>query len=113
MIGYLHQQPSNILIINKSAHSEQTEMQYELVDTSINTVSGHSLLAAQGLGLINALVDNPDIKTYLSKQQLVPVLQDYWYASAEVYIYYQQVKIQQPKVRAFIDFFLGKREQWA
>lgn len=112
MIGYLHGQPNNLLIINKKPDREQTDAEFVLLEAPVKTVSGHSMMAVQGLGLINALVDNHDIKAYLASQQLVPVLQDYWYSSAEIFIYYQQVKIEQPKVRAFIDFFLSKRELW-
>lgn len=112
MIGHTHEQPGNLLVINKAVNSNQTEMEYQLLQASVKTVSGHSALAVQGLGLINALVDNLDIKAYLVSGQLVPVLADYWYKNVEVYIYYQQVKSEQPKVRAFIDFFLSKRDQW-
>ncbi|MCL1051857.1 LysR family transcriptional regulator [Shewanella abyssi] len=112
MISHPHQQPSNALVVNKSANSVQTEMEYVLLDAPIKTVSGHSKLAVQGIGLINALVDNHDIKTYVANQELVPVLQEYWYSSVELYLYYHQVKLEQPKVRAFIDFFLSKRKYW-
>ena len=112
MIGHTHAQPGNVLVVNKSANSNQTEMEYQLLEVAVKTVSGHSAMAVQGLGLINALVDNWDIKAYLASGQLAPVLADYWYKNAEVYIYYQQVKFEQPKVRAFIDFFLSKRDQW-
>ncbi|NQZ07720.1 MAG: LysR family transcriptional regulator [Algicola sp.] len=118
MIGHPHAQPGNVLVVNKTSNStissnkKQTEMEYQQLHSPIKTVAGHSFLAVQGLGLINALVDNLDIKAYLASGQLVPVLADYWYKNAEAYIYYQQVKFEQPKVRAFIDFFLSKRDQW-
>ncbi len=112
MIGHPHAQPGNLLVVNKTPNSKQTEMEYQLLPSPIKSVASHSDLAVQGLGLINALVDNLDIKTYLASGQLVPVLQDYWYQNVEVYIYYQQVKFEQPKVRAFIDFFLSKRGEW-
>jgi len=112
MIGHPHQQPSNILIVNKTANSKQQEMDFVQLEAPIKTVSGQAKFAVQGVGLINALVDNHDIKAYLASQQLVPVLEKYWHISSEIFLYYHQVKIEQPKVRAFIDFFLSKRKYW-
>ncbi len=112
MIGYVHQQPSNILIINKTPDNKQTEMEYEKVESRIKVVARQTYLASQGLGLINMLVDDPELKEFLAEGQLVPVLKEYWFAEAEVFIYYQQVKIEQPKVRAFIDFFMSKQDKW-
>ncbi|WP_339725565.1 LysR family transcriptional regulator [uncultured Paraglaciecola sp.] len=112
MISHPHSDPSNALIVNKVANSQQREMDFVILDAPMKTVAGQSKFAVQGLGLINALVDNDDIKDYLATHQLVPVLQKYWYSSAEIYIYYHQVKLEQPKVRAFIDFFLSKRKYW-
>lgn len=112
MIGHVHQNPSNILVINHQPHSEQKELEVMEVDTAISVVGGKSTLAVQGLGLINAGDDDYDIVNYVKSGELVPVLADYWYQQAEVYIYYQQVKFEQAKVRAFIDFFLSKRAFW-
>tara|TARA_R110002167_G_scaffold35356_4_gene112954 strand:+ start:2729 stop:3694 length:966 start_codon:yes stop_codon:yes gene_type:complete len=112
MISHPHSDPSNALIINKVANSNQHEMEFVILEAPMKTVSGQSKFAVQGLGLINALVDNHDIKDYLANHQLIPILEKYWYSSAEIYIYYHQVKLEQPKVRAFIDFFLSKREYW-
>lgn len=112
VISHPHSDPSNILIVNKVANSQQHEMEFVVLDAPMKTVSGQAKFAVSGLGLVNALVDNNDIKAYLANQELLPVLQDYWYSSAEIYIYYHQVKLEQPKVRAFIDFFLSKRKYW-
>lgn len=112
MISHPHSDPSNALIVNKLAYSKQHEMEFVTLDAPIKTVAGQSKFAVQGLGLINALVDNHDIKNYLANHQLVAVLEKFWYSSAEIYIYYHQVKLEQPKVRAFIDFFLSKRKHW-
>lgn len=112
VISHPHSDPSNILIVNKVANSQQHEMEFVVLDAPMKTVSGQSKFAVSGLGLVNALVDNNDIKAYLANGQLLPVLEKYWYSSAEIYIYYHQVKLEQPKVRAFIDFFLSKRKYW-
>ncbi|MCJ8319147.1 MAG: hypothetical protein MJK12_05910 [Colwellia sp.] len=112
MIGHSHQQASNILIVNKTADSRQQEMDFVQLDAPIKTVSGQAKFAVQGIGLINALVDNHDIKSYLVNHQLTPALVNYWHTSAENFLYYHQVKFEQPKVRAFIDFFLSKIKYW-
>ncbi|MEP1445882.1 MAG: LysR family transcriptional regulator [Paraglaciecola sp.] len=112
VISHPHSDPSNILIVNKTANSQQHEMEFVTLNAPMKTVSGQSKFAVLGLGLINALVDNNDIKAYLANHQLLPVLEEYWFSSAEIYIYYHQVKLEQPKVRAFIDFFLSKRKYW-
>jgi DNA-binding transcriptional LysR family regulator len=110
MIGHPHSNPNNILVIKSK--SDPTGMDVVELDAPILTVSNQSNFAAQGLGLINALVDNHDIKDYLAKKQLIPVLEEHWLSSAEIYIYYQHAKIEQVKIRAFIDFFLSKRQFW-
>jgi len=112
MIGHPHQQPNNALVVNTIENSKQQEMEYVLLKAPVKTVSGQAQFAVQGIGLINALFDNHDIKDYLATKQLIPVLEQYWYSSVEIYIYYHYVKIEQPKVRAFIDFFLSKRKHW-
>ncbi|GHB76092.1 LysR family transcriptional regulator [Psychrosphaera saromensis] len=110
MIGHPHSNPSNMLVVK----SDQNELEMDCVevDAPILTVSGQSKFAVQGLGLINALVDNHDIKNYLATNQLIPVLEPFWLSSAEIYIYYQHAKIEQIKIRSFIDFFLSKRQFW-
>jgi LysR family transcriptional activator of dmlA len=112
MIGHPHQQPSNVLVVNKTANSTQKEMEVVLLQAPVKSVTGQSKFAVEGIGIINALADNHDIKAYLKSRQLVPVLEQYWHSSVEIYIYYQQVKLEQPNVRAFIDFFLSKKKYW-
>ena len=112
VIGYPHQEPGNILVVNNQANTHPDAMEYRQLEAPIKSVAGQPILAAQGLGLINALVDNPDIRLLVEKGRLVPVLEDYWFSNTEVFIYTQQVKFDQPKVRAFVDFFLAKRDQW-
>ena len=112
MIGHPHQQPCNVLVVNKTINSTQKEMEFVQLEAPIRTVGGQAKFAVQGIGLINALIDNQDIKGYVANQQLLPVLEPYWHSSTEIYIYYHQVKIEQPKVRAFIDFFLSKKKYW-
>lgn len=112
MIGYVHQQPNNILLVNHQPHSNQRKLEYVELNAPVTVIGGQSTLAAQGIGLINAGADDHDIVKYLNSGELVPVLEDHWFTQAESFIYYQQVKYEQAKVRAFIDFFLSKRELW-
>jgi LysR family transcriptional activator of dmlA len=112
IISHPKAQPANALAVNTKANSSQQEMECMILEAPIKTVAGQSKLAVQGLGLINALEDNHDIKAYLANGELVPVLEQYWHNCAELYLYYQQVKLEQPKVRAFIDFFLANKKDW-
>lgn len=112
VIGYLHNQPDNILVIDKTPKTEKQQPDYISLDAPIKTVSGQMDLALQGLGLINAANDSQKIIEYVASGQLVPVLAENWWQSADIYLYYHDVKIEQPKIRAFIDFFLAKREHW-
>lgn len=112
MISYLHDQPDNMLVVNQSPISQSTVIETTTIPAPIKTVTGHSALAAAGLGLINAVTDNGDIIRCLASGKLLPVLEDYWYSNVNAYIYYHQVKYEQPKVRAFIDFFLSKKHKW-
>ena len=112
IIGHPHQQPSDALVINKKPYSKQQDIEFIQLKAPIKTVAGQAKLAVAGVGLINALIDNHDIKSYVTNQQLIPVLEPYWHSSTEIYVYYHQVKIEQPKIRTFIDFFLSKKKQW-
>ncbi|WDD97351.1 LysR family transcriptional regulator [Thalassomonas actiniarum] len=112
LIGYLHNQPSNLLIVNKSDKSAKDQPEYLTLASPVKTVTGFVELAAQGLGLINLAADDPLLQQHLKAKTLLPVLENYWWPGAEVFLYYQQVKFEQPKVRAFIDFFMSKKVCW-
>lgn len=112
VIGYLHNQPNNILLHNSKDEGKENEMGYSLLESKVKAVAGLIDLAIEGLGIINSPIDEPSLLRALDAKMLEPVLQNYWWKNAEVYLYYHQVKYQQAKVRAFIDFFINKREQW-
>jgi DNA-binding transcriptional LysR family regulator len=112
MIDHLQADKNGILVVNELADQPDGPMQYQQLSAPVQTVTSHTALAIAGLGLINALADNYDIKAAVEQGTLVPVLKPYWFSSVEIFIYYQQVKVEQPKVRAFIDFFLDKRVLW-
>jgi DNA-binding transcriptional LysR family regulator len=108
VIGYLYNQPSNVLVLQDS-NGEQI---YATPHCQIKTVAGIVELAEAGLGLINAPVESGHIQRLLQQNKLSPVLQNYWWQDAEVYAYYHPSTPTQAKVRVFLDFFLAKREEW-
>lgn len=112
VIGYLHNQPDNILLINKTPAVKKETPDYVLLDAPIKTISGQIELALQGMGLINAAPDSSQIRQLLVDKKLIPVLEEYWLSSAKVYLYYHNVKKEQFKIRVFIDFFLSKTDCW-
>lgn len=113
LIGFIQSGPQGALVVNPELEQgKDDDIAYRLMDTSIQVASGHTELAINGMGLMNALCDNGDIKRALADGALLPVLEPYWYRDVSGYIYYQQVKYEQPKVRAFIDFMLEKRPLW-
>lgn len=113
LIGFIQSVPQGALVVTPELEQATgDDMPYVVMDTSVQAASGHTELAINGLGLINALCDNSDIKNALASGTLLPVLEPYWHKNVLAYIYYQQVKYEQPKVRAFIDFMLEKRALW-
>jgi len=112
LIGYLHNQPNNILLTNKIDEGNEDQMGHLFMNSKVKAVADLVTLAIDGLGIINAAADEQQIVKALTTKKLVPILERYWWKKAEVYLYYHQVKYQQAKVRAFIDFFINKREQW-
>lgn len=112
VIGYLHNQPNNVLVYKDSKDSANKPFGVVELDSTIQTVAGLTELAVNGLGLVNAAADQRDVKQYTEEGKLKPILEEYWSDAAEVFIYYHQSKVQQKKIRVFIDFFLTKRELW-
>lgn len=108
VVGYLHNQPSNVLV----TRDEKGEPKYIMPQCQIKTVTGMLELAEAGLGITNAPADTETVKELLQKKRIEPVLQDYWWEDAEVYVYYHPSRPVQPKIRAFLDFFVEKRKEW-
>ena len=111
VIGYLHNQPNNIIVYRDPSRSDKP-FEFVTLPSKIQTVTNLTELAIKGFGIINAATDQRDIKLALEQGTLVPILSDYWSEMAEIYVYYHQTREQQLKVRAFIDFFIEKRNQW-
>lgn len=108
VIGYLHNQPANILIFQ----SASGVLTHKLVNCRVKSVTGLVDLACKGLGIVNAANDDTKIQRALKQGELVPILSEYWCENVSTYVYYHQVKGEQAKVRAFIDFFISQRKYW-
>ncbi len=111
VIGNTHNTPQNSLVVRGGKDFNDGFLEGVFLPTYVVTDANGEEYAAQGLGLINgatAMVDH----TRSPWDRLIPVLQDYWVGGVQAYAYYHQTKIEQPKVRAFIDFFFAKCEQW-
>lgn len=108
VVGYLHNQPNNIIIYQ----SESGEPTHKILNNRVNTVTGLVELAISSLGIINAASDDVKIKRALKNETLKPVLPKYWCKNISTYVYYHQVRGEQAKVRAFIDYFLAQKVHW-
>jgi len=109
VVGYLYNQPSNVLVLQ----SQAGEVIHKILNSRVKAVAGMVECAQSGLGLINALPKAKQIEEAVEDGSLVPVMEEYWWDRAEAFIYYHQTVTVEPKVRAFIDFYLGKRPHWA
>jgi len=111
MISYLYNQPNNMLIINVPNY-KGTGLPAIEMSAPIKTVQGMLELAEQGLGLVNGAPDIPKYRQSITEGRIVPVLEDYWFRDLDAFVYYHQSKIEQPKVRVFIDFIMAKKDEW-
>lgn len=109
VVGYLYNQPSNVLVLQ----SQTGEVIHKILNSRVKAVAGMVECAQSGLGLINALPKAKQIEEAVEDGSLVPVMEEYWWDRAEAFIYYHQTVTVEPKVRAFIDFYLDKRPHWA
>lgn len=109
VVGYLYNQPSNVLVLQ----SQTGEVIHKVLNSRVKAVAGMVECAQSGLGLINALPKAKQIEEAVEDGSLVPVMEEYWWDRAEAFIYYHQTVTVEPKVRAFIDFYLDKRPHWA
>ena len=109
VVGYLYNQPSNVLVLQ----SQTGEVIHKILNSRVKAVAGMVECAQSGLGLINALPKAKQIEEAVEDGSLVAVMEEYWWDRAEAFIYYHQTVTVEPKVRAFIDFYLDKRPHWA
>lgn len=108
VIGYLHNQPANIIIFQ----SDTGEITHKAIQTRVKSVTGLVRMACDGLGIINAGSDDVNIIRALNANQLVPILPSHWVKNVSTYVYYHQVKGEQAKVRTFIDYFIAQKKYW-
>jgi len=102
VLPQLHDEPNNFLIINDTGITGGI-FPVCYLDAPIKVNTGHLELCAQGLGLINASSDLPEVRRAVAEGHIVPVLEAHWFRSMTIYIYTHQVR--QPKVDAFLTFF--------
>ncbi|TCS35683.1 LysR family transcriptional regulator [Reinekea marinisedimentorum] len=112
VIGSSHNQPPNLLIVKGGRDFSDKRIEGAYLETKVISDNNGLLFAEQGLGLINSAESLLNHKLSLKPMNLVPVLESYWLDGIEAYAYFHQTKIEQPKVRAFLDFFYGKLDQW-
>jgi DNA-binding transcriptional LysR family regulator len=110
IIAYLYNDPSNLIVTQ--CPKDEEGFAYHSLTSRVKTVTGLLELARDGLGLINANSDAPDIRKSLAKGELTPVLQEHWWQKAKVHVYFHDSKPLSPKVRAFLDFFIAKVALW-
>ncbi|MGJ8679819.1 LysR family transcriptional regulator [Paraglaciecola sp.] len=108
VIGYLHNKPADIVIFQ----TDTGELAHKTIQNRIKSVTGLVEMACSGLGIINAGNDDVKIQRAIQEEKLVPVLSEYWYKNVSTYVYYHQVKGEQAKVRAFIDYFIAQKKYW-
>ncbi|GAB2644178.1 LysR family transcriptional regulator [Vibrio panuliri] len=65
----------------------------------------------KGLGLCRAIT--PMVDHYIESQQLQPIMSEYWYTYAGLYVYFHRNSQKARRVRVLIDFLLDKIAQGA
>ena len=107
IIGNLTNRPSNILVV-KGTDQDHQGIPFIELKAKVTTTGNPLPLGLQGLGLFNASPHFLDIQQALSTGKIVEVLRPYWLQTRENYLYYHQTRLEQPKVRACLNFFLNK-----
>lgn len=91
--------PSNIILFKN-----EMEVPIEPI-ISLNDTYAMRACALNGLGLVN--LHDYMIAEEIANEELVEVLREYQEDKKNIYLYYQQSKYLQPKIRKFIDFFVN------
>lgn len=107
VLSQLHDEPNNFLIVNETG-TRGGSFPLCYLDAPVKSSAGHLELCIQGLGLMNASAGLPNVRRALEEGTIVPVLEPYWFREMDMYLYTHQVRQRQPKVDAFIAFFLDK-----
>lgn len=107
VVPQLHDEPNDFLIVSGGANDDGG-IPHTRLRAPVRTSTGHLELCLQGLGLINAPPDLPQIDRAVQSGRLVPVLEAYWYDALDNYYYIHQVRVRQPKVEAFTDYFVAR-----
>ncbi len=89
------------LLLDNKGESLTVNMPHAMV---VNDTSLMLDAALKGLGIGRMVA--PMIQHYIDKGQLVPVLEDYWYPYAGLYVYFHQNTQKARRVRVLIDYLL-------
>ena len=92
------------LVLNNGGVSLAVDMPHTMICNDIDAVCD-AVLAGIGIGRIF----EPLQQRMPGGDKLIPVLKKYWQPFPAVYLYYQQNSPRAKRVRAVIDFFVGKR----
>ncbi|WP_051208413.1 LysR family transcriptional regulator [Saccharospirillum impatiens] len=109
VVPQLHDEPNDFLVVRGGA-VEDGGFPHTRMEAPVRTSTGHLELCLQGLGLINASPDMPAVSQAVNAGRLVPVLESYWYDGLDSYYYIHQVRLRQPKVEAFTEFFMARMQ---
>lgn len=107
VVPQLHDEPNDFLIV-AGGDVDDGGFPHTRMLAPVRTSTGHLELCLQGLGLMNASPDLPLVSEAVQQGRLVPVLESFWYGGLDSYYYIHQVRLRQPKVEAFTDFFTAR-----
>lgn len=107
VVPQLHDEPNDFLIV-AGGDVDDGGFPHTRMLAPVRTSTGHLELCLQGLGLMNASPDLPLVSEAVQQGRLVPVLEPFWYGGLDSYYYIHQVRLRQPKVEAFTDFFTAR-----
>lgn len=71
-----------------------------------NSTNAMLQFCLDGLGI--AMFHADVVENYIKEKRLIEVLKEYQQPPQSIFLYYKKVEYLQPKLRAFIDFFVGK-----
>lgn len=113
MIGNNNNQPVNFLVVDTGAGPVTEGFDGCQVPYRVTTATGAMELAEQGLGITN-MAESLFTSTYRRRfPTMTPILEAYWHDGLDAFAYYHHVTYEQPKVRAFLDFFSDRIVEWA
>ncbi len=99
-ITHSFRNPDNLLVFN---NKKEIYVDYQI---RLNDAKAMLQCALQGLGIVK--IYNYFVDDHIKEGRLVEILQEYREPQKSIYIFYQQHKFPQQKVRVFLDFIFKK-----